>query len=109
MSDAGITVAMGTDAGNPLTLHGPSIYAEMEAMQAAGLKPMQVLVDATRGGAMAMGADKVTGTLEKGKSADLVVLAADPTADIANCRRIRSVMRAGVMHPIEELRAGQAR
>src|SRR5262249_20545975 len=62
VSDAGITVAMGTDAGNPLTLHGPSIYAEMEAMQAAGLTPMQVLVAATRGGSLAMGADKVTGT-----------------------------------------------
>jgi len=105
VSDAGIPVAMGTDAGNPLTLHGPSIYAEMEAMQAAGLTPMQVLVAATRGGSLAMSADKVTGTLEKGKSADLIVLAADPTADIANCRRLRSVMRAGVMHPIEELRA----
>ena len=34
---------MGTDAGNPLTLHGPSVYAEMEAMQAAGLPPMEVL------------------------------------------------------------------
>jgi imidazolonepropionase-like amidohydrolase len=81
----------------------------MEAMQAAGLTPMQVLVAATRGGSQAMGADKVTGTLEKGKSADLIVLAADPAADIANCRRLRSVMRAGVMHPIEELSAAASR
>src|SRR5262245_19483621 len=34
---AGIPVAMGTDAGNPLTLHGPAVYAEMEAMQRAGM------------------------------------------------------------------------
>jgi imidazolonepropionase-like amidohydrolase len=105
VSDAGITVAMGTDAGNPLTLHGPSIYAEMEAMQAAGLTPMQVLVAATRGGSLAMGADKVTGTVEKGKAADLLVVDADPTQDVANLRRIRSVMRAGVLHGIDELRA----
>ncbi|HEY2798227.1 MAG TPA: amidohydrolase family protein [Thermoanaerobaculia bacterium] len=103
MSEAGITVAMGTDAGNPLTLHGPSIYGEMEAMQAAGMTPMQVLVAATRGGSLAMGVQKLTGTLEKGKWADAIVLAADPTADIANCRRLRSVMRAGVLHPIDEL------
>jgi imidazolonepropionase-like amidohydrolase len=103
VSDAGITVAMGTDAGNPLTLHGPSIYAEMEAMQKAGMTPMQVLVSATRGGSLAMGADKLTGTLEKGKSADLIVLAADPMADIANCRKLRFVMRAGVLHSIDEL------
>src|SRR4029450_13552572 len=41
VADAGIPIAMGTDAGNPLTLHGPSVYAEMEAMQAAGLTPPQ--------------------------------------------------------------------
>ena len=35
VADAGIPIAMGTDAGNPLTLHGPSVYAEMEYMQAA--------------------------------------------------------------------------
>jgi len=34
--DAGITIAMGTDAGNPLTLHGASVYAEMESMQPPG-------------------------------------------------------------------------
>ena len=39
---------MGTDAGNPLTLAGPSVYAEMEAMQGAGMTPMEVLVASTR-------------------------------------------------------------
>ena len=68
---AGIPIAMGTDAGNPLTLHGPSVYAEMEAMQAAGLTPMEVLVASTRGASLAMGAARRSGTLEKGKSADL--------------------------------------
>ena len=65
---------MGTDAGNPLTLHGPSVYAEMEAMQAAGLTPMQVLVASTRGGATAMGRAKDFGTVEKGKLADLLIV-----------------------------------
>jgi len=109
VSDAGIPVAMGTDAGNPLTLHGPSIYAEMEAMQAAGLTPMQVLVASTRGGSHAMSVEKITGTIEKGKSADLIVVGADPTADIANLRRLRLVMRAGVLRSIDELRAQPAR
>ena len=104
VSDAGIPVAMGTDAGNPLTLHGPSVYAEMEAMQAAGLTPMQVLVASTQGGSLAMGVSKATGTLEKGKTADLIVVDADPTKDIANLRKLRFVMRAGVLHPLAELR-----
>jgi imidazolonepropionase-like amidohydrolase len=102
---AGIPIAMGTDAGNPLTLHGPSIYKEMEAMQAAGLTPMQVLVASTRGGALAMGRDKEIGTVEKGKLADLLIVGADPTADVANLRKIRYVVRGGVMRPIEELSA----
>ena len=102
---AGIPIAMGTDAGNPLTLHGPSIYPEMEAMQAAGLTPMQVLVAATRGGALAMGRDKEIGTVEKGKLADLLIVGADPAADVANLRKIRFVVRGGVMRPIAELSA----
>jgi imidazolonepropionase-like amidohydrolase len=94
---AGITVAMGTDAGNPLTLHGPSVYWEMEAMQQAGLSPMDVLVAATRNGARAMGRERDLGTLEAGKFADLVVLGADPTADIHNVREVRYVMRGGAL------------
>jgi len=102
--DAGIPVAMGTDAGNPLTLHGPSVYAEMEAMQAAGMTPMQVLVASTRGGARAMGREKEFGTVEKGLSADLTVVSGDPTADIRNMRKLRWVVRGGVVRSLEELK-----
>ncbi|HEY7114741.1 MAG TPA: amidohydrolase family protein [Thermoanaerobaculia bacterium] len=105
VAKAGIPIAMGTDAGNPLTLHGPSIYAEMEAMQAAGLTPMQVLIASTRGGALAMGVEKKTGTIEKGKDADLLVVGADPTRDVANLRQVRFVVRAGVVRTIAELHA----
>jgi imidazolonepropionase-like amidohydrolase len=105
VADAGIPIAMGTDAGNPLTLHGPSVYAEMEAMQAAGMTPMQVLVASTRGGAQAMGRDKELGTIEKGKLADLLLLAADPTKDAAAFRQVRSVVRGGVMRSLGELSA----
>jgi imidazolonepropionase-like amidohydrolase len=105
---AGIPIAMGTDAGNPLTVHGPSVYAEMEAMQASGLTPMQVLLASTRGGALAMGREKELGTVEKGKWADLLVLSADPLADVANARRVAYVVRGGVVRSIEELKAAVA-
>jgi imidazolonepropionase-like amidohydrolase len=105
VSGAGIPIAMGTDAGNPGTLHGPSVYAEMEAMQAAGMTPMEVLVATTKGGSRAMSREKEIGTVEKGKLADLVVLAADPTADIANMRKLKAVVRGGVYRTSEELRA----
>jgi imidazolonepropionase-like amidohydrolase len=102
---AGIPIATGTDAGNPLTLHGPAIYAEMDAMQSAGMTPMQVIVASTATAARAMGLDAVTGTIEKGKDADLVIVAADPTKDVANFRKIRYVARAGVVRNVEELSA----
>jgi imidazolonepropionase-like amidohydrolase len=103
--DAGLPIAMGTDAGNPGTLHGPSVYAEMEAMQASGMTAGEVLVSATKGGSRAMGREKEIGTVEKGKLADLLILNADPTRSIANARRIKGVVRGGVYRSIEELRA----
>src|SRR5258708_15279535 len=103
--DNGIPIATGTDAGNPLTLHGPAIYAELDAMQASGMTPMQVIVASTATAARAMGLDKVTGPIEKGKSADLVGLAADPTPDVANFRPVRFVGRGGAVRSIEDLHA----
>ncbi len=99
---AGIPVVLGTDAGNPLTLHGASVYMELEAMQGAGLRPMDVLVAATRNGAMAMGLDS-TGTVTPGAVADLVVLDADPLTDIANVRRAALVVRRGEIYTRREL------
>jgi len=99
---AGLPIATGTDAGNPLTLHGPAIFGEMEAMQAAGLTPMDVLVASTRNGARAMGRGQDFGTVEKGRLADLVVVGADPTRDIAAMRQIRYVVRGGVVRAAGE-------
>ncbi|MGH7459208.1 MAG: amidohydrolase family protein [Longimicrobiaceae bacterium] len=100
--DAGVTVATGTDAGNPLTLHGPAIYHEMEAMAEAGLSPLEVLVASTRNGARALGRDDF-GTVEPGMIADLVVLDADPLADVRNLRRVRLVVRGGEVWSKQEL------
>jgi imidazolonepropionase-like amidohydrolase len=100
---AGIAVAMGTDAGNPLTLHGPSVYLEMEALHAAGLTPMQVIVAATRNGALAMGRLADFGTIERGKIADLLVLRADPVADIRNARTVELIVRGGTVHRRSDL------
>jgi imidazolonepropionase-like amidohydrolase len=95
---AGVPLAMGTDAGNPGTAHGPSVYREMEAMQRAGLPAAEVLASATIVAARAMGVAGDAGSVEAGKRADLVVLDADPTADIANARRVRLVVRNGALY-----------
>jgi imidazolonepropionase-like amidohydrolase len=95
---SGNTVVVATDAGNPLTLHGPSIYNEMEAMQAAGIKAADIIVMATRNGARAMGRERDFGTLEAGRIADLLVLTEDPRTDVRAFRSLTQVMRAGRLH-----------
>ena len=106
---SGITIVTGTDAGNPLTPHGPAIHAEMEAMQRAGMKPGDVLIASTRDAARAMGRQAELGTIEQGKSADLLIVVGDPTKDIAVLRKLQWVMRSGVARSSEELRAAVAR
>ena len=96
--DAGIPVAMGTDAGNPGTFHGPSVYREMELLQQAGMSPMDVLVASSRISADAMGLGGQIGTLEPGRRADLVVLTEDPTQDVRNAAAVEWVMKDGVLH-----------
>ena len=95
--DAGVLITAGSDAGNIGTLHGPGLHREMELMVAAGMSPMEVLVAATKGSARLMGRTAV-GTVERGKLADLLVLDADPLADIRNTTQIHAVMRGGTMH-----------
>jgi imidazolonepropionase-like amidohydrolase len=95
---SGNSVVVATDAGNPLTLHGPSIYNEMEAMQAAGIPAADIVVMATRNGARVMRRERDFGTLEAGRIADLLVLTEDPRTDVRAFRSLTHVMRAGHLH-----------
>jgi imidazolonepropionase-like amidohydrolase len=101
--DAGITIAMGTDAGNIGTVHGPSIFREMAMMQEAGMTPLEVLKSATSGGARALRREADTGTLTVGKYADLVLLDADPLADLQNLSHAYRVLKGGVIYDPAEL------
>lgn len=101
--DAGIPIAVGTDAGNPGTLHGPSIFDEMEAMQRAGIPAEDLIVMATRNGAYAMRRLEEFGTLESGKLANLLVLEEDPSADIANMRSRERVMIKGTLVEVNRI------
>jgi imidazolonepropionase-like amidohydrolase len=96
LSDAGITIAMGTDTGANLMgrWQGYFEHTELELMVKSGLTPMQVLVAATSGAAKAMNLQQL-GTLESGNWADLVVLGANPLTDIRNTQKIESVWIAG--------------
>lgn len=101
--EAGITIATGTDAGNPLTLHGVSVADEMLLMQEAGIPAADILVMTTRNGARAMGRLEDFGTLAAGKIADLLVLGADPSIDVASFKKLELVIRAGKVHSVSDL------
>ena len=104
MQEGGAIVAAGTDAGNIGTLHGPAIHRELELMKEAGLTNREVLIAATRNAALVFASEPEFGTVEAGKLADLLILDADPLADLANLQRIHRVVKAGrVLNPEEIL------
>ncbi|MGE5245451.1 MAG: amidohydrolase family protein [Betaproteobacteria bacterium] len=94
LSDAGVTIAMGTDSGPPARFQGYFEQLELAEMTRAGLTPAQALAAGTRDAAACMRLGEV-GTLEPGKWADFVVLRADPLADIRNTQKIEDVFIAG--------------
>src|SRR3989441_135214 len=100
---AGGLIAAGSDAANQLLVPGLSLHEELSLLVGAGLTPLEALTAATRKGAELMHADSL-GRIAPGKVADLVVLDADPAADIGATRRIAWVMIRGRMIPPDSLR-----
>jgi imidazolonepropionase-like amidohydrolase len=99
MTDAGVTVITGTDAGNIGTQHGSSYFQEMAAMQKAGLSNAQVLKFCTLNGAQLPG-NSNSGSIEVGKRADLLLLGGNPLTDLQQVKNIRLVIKNGnVMQP----------
>lgn len=95
---SGLELLAGSDAGVPFSLPGVGLHDELRMLVDAGLRPMEALQAATRNAAHALGADSL-GTLEVGKMADVVLLAANPLDDIRNTRRIVAVVIGGrVLH-----------
>lgn len=95
MHRAGVSVVAGTDAPDSYLPLGPSLHAELANLVAAGLSPKLALIAATRESARLLGMTATRGTIAVGKHADLLLLDADQTADIAATRRIHAVIQSG--------------
>jgi imidazolonepropionase-like amidohydrolase len=96
LSEAGVTLGVGTDGGGQQgdQFLGWTMHAELENLVMAGIPPAKVLVAATRTTAQIIGQDDL-GMVATGKSADFVVLDANPLDDITNTRRISKVFLRG--------------
>ncbi len=75
--------------------HGIGSIIAIEGLVELGMSPAQAIVAATKNGAMASRQLQNLGTVESGKLADLLILDADPLSNIANLRRLRTVLRNG--------------
>lgn len=93
--DAGIPVLAGTDTGMPGVLLGVSSQMELVLLVDAGLTTEEALAAATIHPARAIGRGNEQGTVERGKLADLLVLDADPLADIHNIGKVHLVFKGG--------------
>lgn len=87
---AGGVVALGTDLSN-----GAATHRELELLVSAGIAPLEVIKIATHNSALLLGKADSMGSVEPGKIADLVLLDADPAADIRNTGAIAMVMKGG--------------
>lgn len=102
---AGLPVVAATDSLVPGVVAGDALHDELAALVAAGLTPYDALDAATRVPTTWMGVADDRGTVAVGKRADLLLLDADPLADITNTRRIAGVMASGRWLPRADLDA----
>lgn len=101
--DSGVAFTIATDQGPETSDLGPTVWGRlgrahfdrMIGLQDAGVAPMDILIAATRNGAAAYNLEKVKGTIEEGKIADLLILSANPLKDIGNLRQIHMILKDG--------------
>ncbi|MFH1091331.1 MAG: amidohydrolase family protein [Pseudomonadota bacterium] len=98
--EAGVKIALGTDAGLPTVPHGASA-SELELLVRYGLRPMQAIMAATSQAASCLKMEDKLGTVEEGKLADLVVVQGDPLEDIKVLQvreNIKMVLKEGAVY-----------
>lgn len=103
LHEAGVPLLSGSDSPQFFMVPGFALHREMQALVEAGLSPYAALETATRVPAEHMGLAAEIGTVAEGMRADLVLVDADPLADVRNAQRVSGVMVAGRWIPAEAL------
>ncbi|MEM6261799.1 MAG: amidohydrolase family protein [Bacteroidota bacterium] len=103
LSDAGVNVVTGTDAGNIGTQHASSYFQEIRLMQQAGLSPATILKAGSINAAKALGASAEWGKVAPGYEASFLVLKKDPLEDISNLNSLHELVWRGEVQPAEKL------
>lgn len=105
LNDAGVKLLAGSDSGayNSYTYPGISLHKELEAMEATGMTPLEVLRTSAYNGAHFLKKDSDYGNIDIGKIADLVLLNANPLEDITNTQKIHAVIHNAKVYDKEDL------
>jgi imidazolonepropionase-like amidohydrolase/ABC-type multidrug transport system permease subunit len=93
--NAGVPLVMGTDSGNPMVFHGPSMHRELQLWVQAGIPIPVALQAATVNPAKLLGAEKRIGAIRAGLDADLLLVDGNPLQDIGATERISLVVLKG--------------
>ena len=92
---AGVPLVAGSDAGNLLVFHGPSLHRELQLWVSAGIPPKAALQAATYNAARLLGAESRIGSIQKGRDADLLLVDGNPLEDITATERISQIIYKG--------------
>ena len=103
--DMGGLLSVGTDpTGNGGTIAGYGNWRAIELLvEADGFTPLEAIKIATLNGSIALGFDKTIGTIEPGKSADLLIIDGDPSKNISNIRKVLYIFKNGVGYNSKKL------
>ncbi|MEP6786516.1 MAG: amidohydrolase family protein [Sphingomonadales bacterium] len=105
---AGVPVVAGSDTLVAGVSAGFGLHDELEELASIGIPSAQILASATISPARYLGLERDRGTIARGRRADMLLLDADPLADVANTRRIAAVILGGKVHTRAELDASMA-
>jgi imidazolonepropionase-like amidohydrolase len=103
LSDAGVLIATGTDAGNIGTMHASSYLAELKAMKKSGMSHWQIIQASTINGAKVLNKESEFGAVSVGKKANLILLDKNPIENLENITKINLIINKGKVFKPEDL------